>query len=74
MCYIITKNKTIYSNKYDKTKQRKGLMTHSQLELRKSQVEPLWTISTLHKNASRLALLYEMLLSFQKGASLFLIR
>ena len=34
-------------------------MTHSQLELRKSQVEPLWTISSLDKNASRLALLYE---------------
>ena len=41
-------------------------MTHSQLELRKSQVEPLWIISSLDKNASRLALLYEMLPSFPK--------
>ena len=44
-------------------------MTHSQPELRKSQVESLGTISSLDKNASRLALLYEMLPSFQKGAS-----
>ena len=49
-------------------------MTHSQLELRKSQVEPLWTISSLDNNASRFALLYEMLPSFQRRASLFFIR
>ena len=67
------KHETIYSNQYATTKQRKWLMTRSQLELRKSQVEPLWTIKSLDKNASRLALLCEMLQSFQKRTSLFLI-
>ena len=47
-------------------------MTHSHSELRKPQVEQLWTIFSLDKNASRLALLYEMLPSFQKnGISVF---
>ena len=68
---IAKKTETIYSNLHAKTKQRKGPLTHSQSELRKSQVEPLWTLG---KNVSRLALLYEMLPSFQKRASLFLIR
>ena len=74
MHYIITKNEPTYSNKHATTKQREGLMTHSQSELRKPEVEPLWTICSLDKKASRLALLYEMLPSFQKRASLFLIR
>ena len=47
-------------------------MTYSHSELRKPQVEPLWAICSLEKNASRLALLYEMLPSFQKnGISVF---
>ena len=32
-------------------------MTHGQLELSKSQVEPLWTIGSLDKKASILAFL-----------------
>ena len=46
-------------------------MTHSQSDLRKSQVEPLGTICSLDKNASRLALLYEMLPRFQKKRHLW---
>ena len=47
-------------------------MTHSHSELRKPQGEPVWTISSLDKNASSLAFLYVMLPSFQKkGISVF---
>ena len=41
-------------------------MTHSHSELIQPKVKPRWTICSLDKNASRLALLYEILPSFQK--------
>ena len=52
---------------YNETKKR---TPDSKSKLRKSQ----WTICSLDKNTSKLALLFEMLPSFQERASLFLIR
>ena len=72
MHYIIAKkrNNLFELTCYNKIKK----MTHDSQSFRvkKPQVEPLWTICSLDKNAIRLALLYEMLSSLQKkGISVF---